>query len=86
MTSLTKIFTPLSAENLSACARGGEIHCAELLDDIFYLVLFVELGLGCVRLLCRFPWRKTQALPDSEEYKTEKKNRTGKKKKKRKEI
>jgi len=35
------------------------------------LVLFVELEFGLGRLLCRFPWRKTLALPDTEEYKNE---------------
>lgn len=41
------------------------------LDDRFHLVLFVELEFGLGRLLCRFPWRKTLALPDTEEYKNE---------------
>lgn len=42
------------------------------LDDRFDLVLFVELEFGLGRLLCRFPWRKTLALPDAGEYKREK--------------
>lgn len=47
------------------------MHGITGLDDRFDLVLFVELEFGLSRLLCRFPWRKTLALPDTEEYKNE---------------
>lgn len=42
-------------------------------DDRFDLVVFAELEFGFRRLLCRFPWRKTLSLPDTEEYKNERK-------------
>lgn len=37
--------------------------------------LFVEPRLGCAGVLCRFLWWKTQAMPDSEQYKEWKKGR-----------
>lgn len=58
------------------------MHGITGLDDRFDLVLFVELEFGLGRLLCRFPWRKTLALPDTEEYKNERrKQREGVRKK-----